>query len=259
MKYLPSVAPAALRVDAMLRPNELDVRFEGFGVEAFEILERLRCHPHIEEYRKLKTSIRAHIQEPFKRYRDDLVVNWVLPNRIALETEKNVFSRLLKNDFGAGGCHHHYWMSFYRHSRRRLKDVQLAHSLWPEALYIVAYVGNPVPHLFNKVQRRILRHPGDFLDVLNPLLRDDRADFSIHFGTTRDRAIITEPLEQLPEAFEKSKEVAVRMAVPRDEVIELGPRLIAVAIDSITALWPAYRFFLEASTSDAGEPIGSRK
>lgn len=248
---VPAISPAEVPADAMHRPEDPDIRFEGFGMEAFDVLERLRCHPHIGEYRKQKETIRSYIQEPFKRYRDDLVVNWVLPNRIDLETEKNVFSRFLKNDFGAGGCHHHFWMSFYRPGRRRLKDVQLAHSLWPEALYIVAYVGNPVPNLFKKVRRSILRNREDFLGSVNPLLQTAHATFSVSFGSTREGAIITEPLEELPEGFEKSKEVAVSLAVPRDEVIELGPRIIDAAMASIEKLWPVYRFFLQATTSDA--------
>lgn len=245
---LPTVAPVALAADAMDRRDPLDVRFEGFGPEAFDVLEQLRRRPHIEEYRKQKPRIRAKIQEPFKRYRDDLVVNWVLPNRLGLETEKNVFSRVLKNDFGAGGCHHHFWMSFYRPGRSRLKDVQLAHSLWPEALYIVAYVGKPVPGLFRNVRRRLLREHQAFLESVNPLLQKEHATLRFHYAAAGERLIVSEPLDQLPEEFERAKEVAVRLAITRDEVVEAGPRLIEIAIDAIVSLWPIYRFFLEAST-----------
>ena len=118
--------------DAWIVPEPLDLTFEGFAPEAFAILERLRDEPHIAQYRKEKAGIKRYITEPFKRFRDDLVVNWVLPNRLDFETEKNVFSRLLKNDFGAGGCHHHLWMAFYRPGRRRLTDVQLAPCITPD-------------------------------------------------------------------------------------------------------------------------------
>lgn len=247
----PNVTPFSVTAGAMVRPEQLDVRFEGFGREAFDVLERLRRHPHIEEYRKHKARIRSEIQEPFKRYRDDLVVNWVLPNRIDLETEKNVFSRLLKNDFGAGGCHHHYWMSFYRPGRSRLRDIQLAHSLWPEALYITAYVGKPVPDLFMEVQQRILQQQEDFLEVVNPLLQTKPASLRITYDHADRRRIITDPIVRLPERFEKAKELALRLAISRDEVVEAGPRLIELAIDSVIALWPVYRFFLEASANDS--------
>ena len=231
---------------AMLRPPHLDLQFDGFGLDAFAVLEQLRRHPHIEEYRKQKTRIRSHIQEPFKRYRDDLVVNWVLPNRIGLETEKNVFSRLLKNDFGAGGCHHHFWMSFYRPGRSRLKDVQLAHSLWPEALYIAVYAGKPIPRLFKNIHSNILRRPGAFLDAVNPLLHLEQATLRVHYGG-ENRQIVSDPLVHLPDEFGRAKELAVFFAISRDQVIEAGPRLIERALRSVRSLWPLYQYFLESS------------
>ena len=52
-----------------------------------------------ERYRKEKEVLKRAITEPFKRYRDDLALNWVIPNALPFETEKNVFSRILKNIF----------------------------------------------------------------------------------------------------------------------------------------------------------------
>lgn len=234
----------------MLRPDPLDVRFEGFGAEAFDLLEQLRRRPRIEEYRKEKESIRSYIQEPFKRYRDDLVVNWVLPNRIGLETEKNVFSRFLKNDFGAGGCHHHYWMSFYRPGRRRLQDVQLAHSLWPDAFHIVVYLGNPAPRMFRRVHSRILSRPDELLKLVNPLLRHQHTTLFINHGNAAGSQVYEDPLKHLPTGFENARELAVRSSMSSKEVIELGPRLLDVALDSIVALWPAYQYFMRFSAAD---------
>src|SRR5690554_4854342 len=107
------------------------MHFEGFSPEAFYALERLRGAPTVEQLRRDRHAIRRFVQEPFARYRDELVLRWVIPNQLPLETEKGVFSRLPKNDFGAGGAHHHLWMSFYRPGHRRLTDVQRSHSLYP--------------------------------------------------------------------------------------------------------------------------------
>ncbi len=247
---IPVAAPVSVSAGDMMRPKRLDLRFEGFGAAAFQVLEGLRRRPHIEEYRKEKERIRSLVQEPFKRYRDDLVVNWLLPNRLGLETEKNVFSRLLKNDFGAGGCHYHYWMSFYRPGLSRLRDVQLAHSLWPEAFYVVAYAGNPVPELFKRLRGRIVSKPGDFLSIVNPILQKRATTLRITYGSQRTRRVIAEPLTDLPEDFQHVNELAVRVAIPREEVVELGAKLVGVGLESALALWPVYRYFLASSSSN---------
>ena len=59
------------------------------------MLDRLRDEPHIDQYKSEKPGVTDHLKAPFRRYRDDLVVNWVLPNRLDFETERYVFSRLL--------------------------------------------------------------------------------------------------------------------------------------------------------------------
>ncbi|WP_243663954.1 hypothetical protein [Rhodothermus marinus] len=153
------------RNPAEVAPEELTAlvppvrTFEGFAPEAFEALARLKSRPHIEQYRQEKPALRRYVQEPFRRLRDDLVVNWVLPNSLALETERNVFSRFLKNDFGAGGCYAHYWMAFYRQGRRRLADVQLIVSLHADGLRVGVYAGERRGRSGVRCER-VCRRPG---------------------------------------------------------------------------------------------------
>lgn len=248
---MPVISPTEIAASDFILPEPLDLRFEGFGDDAFDVLDALRCHPHIDEYRKQKERIRAAVQAPFKRYRDDLVVNWLLPNRIDLETERHVFSRILKNDFGAGGCHHHMWMSFYRPGKRRLRDVQLAHSIWPHGFRVSLYVGRPVPRLFKRVRRRILDRPSAFLALLNPLLQEEITTFHLTYGHKSQPSVVETPLEALPDGFSNAKGIAIRREVPRENVVEGGSQLVGVALHSVFALWPLYRYFLESDEGPA--------
>ena len=119
-----------------------DLTFGGFPAAGLDALARLKADPHIGRYREEKADLKRSVEAPFKQYRDDLALNWVIPNGLPFETEKGVFSRILKNDFGAGGAHHHLWMAFYRTGRTRLTDLQLSHAVYPDGFRWALYAGD---------------------------------------------------------------------------------------------------------------------
>ena len=231
--------------DAWIVPEPLDLTFEGFAPEAFAILDHLHDEPHIEQYRKEKAGIKRYITEPFKHFRDDLVVNWVLPNRLNFETEKNVFSRLLKNDFGAGGCHHHLWMAFYRPGRRRLTDVQLAPCITPNGFTMGLFVGAYMKDLLKQAQARIAAEPGRFLEIVNPLLQSKKIFSYEGAGKQQKRTVHTEPLDAVPEALLKADGFWIRDYCCRDDVVAMQGALVGWTLAQLGDLWPLYRFILE--------------
>ena len=241
------VDPAQCFASQMTRPDPLDLEFEGWSTEAFAILDRLRAHPHIDQYRAEKPGIRERIKEPFKCYRNDLVVNWVLPNRLDLETEKNVFSRLLKNDFGAGGCKDNLWMSFYRPGRTRLKDVQVTHRISPDGFHVSLFVGGYAKDLLQQAKERIARAPSRYRALLNPLLQEKEWRFSFRCGSgkKKERHAFDEPLDAIPDDLGRATDILVRRHFPRNQVLDGGPVLVEHALDAVLALWPIYRFYLE--------------
>lgn len=241
------IDPVQLTASEMTRPESLDLAFEGWSAEAFATLDRLRAHPHIEQYRKEKPGIREHLKAPFKRYRDDLVVNWVLPNRLDFETEKNVFSRLLKNDFGAGGCKDNLWMAFYRPGRKRLRDVQLSHRISPDGFHVSLFVGGYAKDLLKQAKARVAAQPERFLGALNPLLQNKKWRFYFRTGSgqRREQHAFEAPLDALPEKLNRASDLFVRRLFPRERVLDWGPALVEHALDAVFALWPLYRFYLE--------------
>lgn len=241
------VPPTTALPETLTFPDPLSLEFEGWRPEAFAILERLREHPHIEQYREEKPAIAEHITGPFKRYRDDLAVNWVLPNGLPFETEKNVFARLLKNDFGAGGCHHHLWMSFYRPPRRRLTDAQLSHSIRPDGFDVGCYVGDHAKDLLGNLKARIEREPDRVLEAINPLLETGAWRFYFYAGTGTTKATQTfaEVLEALPDGVRKARGIWLRRLIPRERVLEAGPHVVGDALAGMAAVWPFYRLIVD--------------
>ena len=230
-----------------VHPAPLALSFEGYAPEAFETLERLRREPHVARYREERAALRRYVQEPFARYRDDLVLNWVIPNGLPFETEKNVFSRVLKNDFGAGGSHHHLWLAFYRPPRKRLTDLQLSHAVYPDGCTVGLYAGAYARGLFEPARARMLAEEETALGLLNALIgRGYRFSFAPHVTKPEGRPEFVEALSALPEGLRRAKGIWVRRAFPREDVLAWGPGLVARALEEQAALWPLYRFWAEA-------------
>lgn len=241
-----AVDPPQLEVEDMHRPDEMDYSFEGWSHEVFDMLDRLRAEPHIDQYEQEKPGVTEHLKDPFRRYRDDLVVNWVLPNRLGFETERNVFSRFLKNDFGAGGCHDHLWMAFYRPETRRLEDVQITHRISPDGFAVGLYVGAHATDVLAQAKTRIREAPATYLELVNAVLKNDGWWFYTHRGTGKNerRTEMSEPLGSVPEAIHGADGIYVRHYISRDETLDLGPALVDRALDLVMELWPIYRFYL---------------
>lgn len=241
-----AVDPSQIPVSEMIRPDSLDRSFEGWTSEVFEMLDRLRAEPHIDQYNKEKPGITDYLKDPFRRYRDDLVVNWVLPNRLDLETERNVFSRLLKNDFGAGGCHDHLWMAFYRPETRRLEDVQITHRVSPDGFAVGVYVGAYATDLLDRAKTRIEQAPETYLDLVNPLLERDGWRFYTHRGSGKNetKTLFDAPLDAIPDSVQGADGFYVRHYISREKTLALGPSLVDRALDLVFDVWPIYRFYL---------------
>ena len=197
LPLVPAAAPP------FARPQPLDLTFEGFPAEGFEALARLRAEPHIGRYQKEKAVLDRAVTAPFKRYRDDLAVNWVLPNGLPFETERNVFSRILKNDFGRGGSHSHLWMSFYRRPRKRLTDVQLSHAIHADAFRWGLYIGDYAKGLFGPARRRLVEEPEVSLPILNALIdRGYRLSFAPHVTKPEGHPEFDTALDALPDGLD---------------------------------------------------------
>lgn len=238
-------APSVSVTDLSLSES-WSLTFPGFTSTAFEILDRLRKTPHIDQYNQEKPGVTEDLKDPFRQYRDDLVVNWVLPSRLDLETERHVFSRLLKNDFGAGGCHDNLWMAFYRPETKRLKDVQVSHCISPDGFDVGIYVGSHATDLLRRAVERMYQAPDSYLALVNPLLEEPDWRFSAHGGSGEGKWKTTwrERLAGIPDAVDEADGIWVRRRISRTRVLELGPELVREGLNAVLDVWPIYRFYL---------------
>jgi len=236
--WLPGRDPAEVapeKLTALVPPVRT---FEGFAPEAFEALARLKSRPHIDQYRQEKPALRRYVQEPFRRLRDDLVVNWVLPNSLALETERNVFSRFLKNDFGAGGCYAHYWMAFYRQGRRRLADVQLIVSLHADGLRVGVYAGEPARAVWRAVRARL---PEAGVSVLGPIIPLLQVKIYPRKGEARLIGGV-EDLQRLSVLLRGAEGIWAGRTLSREAVLEQRSEVVDWILETWQLAWPLYRF-----------------
>jgi len=217
-------------------PEAPDLRFAGFSNRAFDVLSRLRAKPTAENYHVLKSQLREFVHEPFREFRDDLVVAYVLPNRLPMETERNVFSRFLKNDFGAGASHSHLWLSFYRIGRTRLKDVQLASSISPDGFAVGLHVAPRMGAVQRSFYERNRARPDHFADMVAGLQ-------SRHFSISLSGVVLPEGETRAAlRSMRVSDRVSVRAMLPAGEVVQVRGRLIMWALAQTQLLWPLYRY-----------------
>jgi hypothetical protein len=159
-----------------------------------------------------------------------------------------VFSRLLKNDFGAGGCHDHLWMSFYRPDTRRLEDVQITHRVSPDGFAVGVYVGAYATDLLKQAKNRIQDAPATYLGLVNPLLGRDDWRFYTHRGSgqSETQTVFTDPLDAVPDCVDGAEGIYVRHYLSREETLDLGPKVVDRALDLVFDVWPIYRFYLSS-------------
>lgn len=93
--------------------------------KTFQLLAMLKDNPKAEVYSANKDDFKTHVEVPCQALFKKAVAK--LPSQIvqALETEKNIFSRIPKNDYGQGGAWDFYWGALYPKGGKRVEDGQL--------------------------------------------------------------------------------------------------------------------------------------
>ena len=243
------IEPAPSYPDVLRFPEPPAVSFPGFSGQAFAVLKEIKAAPHIDTYRAHKATIKADIKDPFKVFRDYLVVNWVLPNRLPLETERNVFSRLLKNDFGAGGCHHHLWLSFYRTGRKRLRDIQLDFKLRDAGFSVSLYIGDNAPELLKIIRTRMAAVSAVWLPYTQELLARGGWSFHIrpHNGSRDEVMTFTDAIDAMPDELERARGVWWQTRFSEKDIAGQGRDLVRRSLAAVDQLWPLYSEFLSST------------
>jgi 5-methylcytosine-specific restriction protein B len=151
----------------------------AFSSEAFEILVGLHENPTKAYYQEHKDRFQALVETPFQQLFQAVVSRLPDPILQAMETERQVFSRIPKNDYGRGGAWPFYWGALYPKGGNRTRDPQLALSLNHDHLEAGFYIGD-----YGSEKRALfLRNCSLLKDSLPRLLASELSDPEFIFGT----------------------------------------------------------------------------
>jgi len=141
-----------------------------FSEETFDLLSQLHESPTKAFYQANKDAFAEQLEEPFKRLFADVVAR--LPDVITerMETEKNVFSRIPKNDYGKGGAWPYFWGALYPQGSKRIADSQLFIGIHRDRLEFGFYIGEIGDDPRLRFRRNLPRYRGLIAQALDETL-----------------------------------------------------------------------------------------
>ncbi|MFP4395178.1 MAG: DUF2461 family protein, partial [Anaerolineales bacterium] len=189
-----------------------------FTARTFELLSRLHQNPTKDFYMAHREAFKAHLKEPFKHLMRDVIA--ALPPAVTdvMETEKRLFSRILKNDYGQGGAWDFYWGALYPEGGKRPTDAQLSLWIYAEKLGCSFYLGEygTEPH------ERFLRNCQKHHAALIRLLKNNFTNPSLIFGYQEGITDIEKGTDITWQEWLRAPdqtEIDVALVLPRQEVL----------------------------------------
>ena len=190
----------------------------AFSARTFELLAGLTENPTRAFYSDNKDDFVAYLQNPFKRLLQSVPVELTPPMLKVLETERNIFSRILKNDFGRGGAWDHYWGAFFPKDQKRIAAAQLFAAIhrnrFEWGFYVGAHADQASAAFLGQVRRR--------REALRAILKAHISEGRFLFGS-QDGGLgggtrsVDEWIDNLSEAS-----LSARMSLTRDEALSLS-------------------------------------
>jgi 5-methylcytosine-specific restriction enzyme B len=143
-----------------------------FDETTFELMDLLHVNPTASLYLSHKASFKAHVEGPLQRLFRAMVSRLPRPMLSVLETDRNVFARIMKNDFGRGGAWDYYWGALYPRGGRRIAGAQQFVSVGHEGVRAGFYIA-PGSDQRERCARNCRRHEMELASRLEPLLAEE--------------------------------------------------------------------------------------
>jgi len=124
-----------------------------FGEEAFSLMQQLRENPNVSYYTANKAIYLEKIEEPFHSLMRKISSKFPESILKEMETEKNLFSRIPKNDYGKGGIYDYYWGAFYPKESKRTDSLQLYVMITPDVFRFGFDIG-----VYDKIYKNRLKN-----------------------------------------------------------------------------------------------------
>ncbi len=151
-----------------------------FTAATFEMLQKLHEAPTKATYEAHKAEIISNVMTPLKTLLKEVVTQLPADITAQLETEKNVFARILKNDYGKGGAYEYYWGALYPKGGERTKDAQLFIWIDHQSLEAGFYMGEDA----TAQKERFLRNARLNWEQIGGLLDGRERDKTLSLGGT---------------------------------------------------------------------------
>lgn len=196
-----------------------------FTDKTFSLLTELHNKLTAAFYSQHKDEFKTQVEEPLKNLLKSVALK--LPQGITdlMETEKGLFSRIPKNDYGKGGAWDFYWGAFYPKRGKRIAAPQLFVILNRDLLSFGFYVGD----YGTEARTRFIKNCKVHAELIKRELETVLADKSLVFGEyDRDRDIsIPSPNDKTPsvaEWFGDPDAFGIRVAevLPSSEVLRMS-------------------------------------
>lgn len=208
--------------------------------ETFALLEGLKATPTAEYYQAHKGEFAAIVEEPLRAILGATVK--LLPDQVlaAMETDKNLFGRILKNDYGRGGAWPFYWGALYPKGGTRTGDAQLFVSLEPRGFVIGFSVGDYSGPQKNRLAKNLRLHGTRLVEMLRYSWKPMRFVFG-HESSARLVIESSNSSLSLDEWLENPEKNGLRVATIRTPEETSGRSVEALSGDvaeAFTALFP---------------------
>jgi 5-methylcytosine-specific restriction protein B len=226
-------------------PRPLALGDAAFSPRAFQLLRGIDESRSREYYLGHKAEFVAEVEQPFQDLMSAVVAK--LPEQITsrLETEKNLFGRFLKNDWGRGGAWEFYWGALYRKGGRRVEGAQLYMLLRHETLRFGLSFGQHG----SEEAGRFLSNWAATKAQLIPRLRGDWKGIDLEFGRGEEehhagdsRSVSFDQWAADPSAV--GMEVYVTLTADELQRMKRGALADRVA-DTFKALFPLFLLAIE--------------
>ncbi len=211
-----------------------------FSEMTFQLLQQLHENPTKKFYSENAEAFNTYLREPMKLLFEAIASDMPAEFRRQMETEKKLFSRIPKNDWGKGGAWDYFWGAFYPKGENRVTSEQLYVLADRHGIRYGLSRGEHSPKTYSGIKDLLKRNPAIEKQVKQMLQSVSGLMFN-----TPDASSQGTPLPASSQQFSgwmESPDTTVHQAsvfVSRDDVLEMSfEELKARVSEAFLVLFP---------------------
>ncbi len=215
-------------------------RFPGFSIDAFRLLESYREQPIGDSFNKTRDQFANLLMQPMALLVKDLAPGVQATFGPLVETEKNIISRIRKNDYGKGGIHYHYWAAFFPRELKRITGTQLFVYMHPDSISAGFAFGEKADGFLGRLKSNLDATDFDFESYVEHLASCGLRMAEFDASGRRDGTESECTLAKFTNRIEGRSRFIVERRWQRDEAAQLGPDLGTLIHEVLQAVCPLF-------------------